>query len=147
MTSAPLRLKVQKVARGSTEKASALPVALVWVDTGVSHLDYTYDYLVPLSLDAQVIAGVKVAVNFSGRTVDGYVLSRTDSSELSNLKFIEKVLSPIPLLTSELTSLVRAVAQRWGSSPLDILSSAIPSRVIAVEKTLQPSSPQTQRHG
>ena len=114
MTSAPLRLKVQKVARGSTEKASALPVALVWVDTGVSHLDYTYDYLVPLSLDAQVIAGVKVAVNFSGRTVDGYVLSRTDSSELSNLKFIEKVLSPIPLLTSELTSLVRAVAQRWG---------------------------------
>ncbi|MFY8197915.1 MAG: hypothetical protein ACOVKM_04135, partial [Candidatus Planktophila sp.] len=145
MTSAPLRLKVQKVARGSAEIAAALPVARVWVDTGVPHLDYTYDYLVPDSLTSQVTAGVKVAVNFSGRTVDGYVLSRTDSSEIGNLKFIEKVLSPIPLLTSDLTSLVAAVARRWGSSPLDILSSAIPSRVIAVEKNLQSSAPRAQQ--
>lgn len=145
MTSAPLRLRVQKVARGSAEIASALPVALVWVDTGVPHLEYTYDYLVPESLTSQVTAGVKVAVNFSGRTVDGYVLSRTDSSEIGNLKFIEKVLSPIPLLTSDLTSLVAAVAQRWGSSPLDILSSAIPSRVIAVEKNLQSSASRAQQ--
>lgn len=145
MTSAPLRLKVQKVARGSAEKASVLPVAHVWVDTGVPHLDFTYDYLVPDSLTTQVTAGVKVAVNFAGRAVDGYVLSRTDSSEIGNLKFIEQVLSPIPLLTSDLTSLVAAVAQRWGSSPLDILSSAIPSRVIAVEKSLQPKRSPTQR--
>ena len=145
MTSAPLRLKVQKVVRGSAEKASFLPVAHVWVDTGVPHLDFTYDYLVPDSLTSQVSAGVKVAVNFAGRTVDGYVLSRTDSSEIGNLKFIEQVLSPIPLLTSDLTSLVAAVAQRWGSSPLDILSSAIPSRVIAVEKSLQPKRSPTQR--
>jgi primosomal protein N' (replication factor Y) len=117
----------------------------VWVDTGVPHLDFTYDYLVPDSLTSQVSAGVKVAVNFAGRTVDGYVLSRTDSSEIGNLKFIEQVLSPIPLLTSDLTSLVAAVAQRWGSSPLDILSSAIPSRVIAVEKSLQPKRSPTQR--
>lgn len=145
MTSAPLRLKVQKVARGSAEKASDLPVAHVWVDTGVLHLDFTYDYLVPDSLTTQVTAGVKVAVNFAGRTVDGYVLSRTNSSEIGNLKFIEQVLSPISLLTSDLTSLVAAVAQRWGSSPLDILGSAIPSRVIAVEKSLQPKPLQTQR--
>jgi primosomal protein N' (replication factor Y) len=117
----------------------------VWVDTGVPHLDFTYDYLVPNSLTTQVSAGVKVAVNFAGRAVDGYVLSRTDSSEIGNLKFIEQVLSPIPLLTSDLTSLVAAVAQRWGSSPLDILSSAIPSRVIAVEKSLQPKRSPTQR--
>ena len=120
MTSAPLRLKVQKVARGSAEKSSDLPVAHVWVDTGVPHLDFAYDYLVPESLSLQVTVGVKV-------------LSRSDSSDIGNLKFVEKVLSPIPLLTSELTLLVAAVAQRWGSSPLDILSSAVPSRVIAVE--------------
>jgi primosomal protein N' (replication factor Y) (superfamily II helicase) len=144
MTSAPLRLKVQKVVRGSAEKASVLPVAHVWVDTGVPHLDFTYDYLVPDLLTSQVSAGVKVVVNFAGRTVDGYVLSRTDSSEIGNLKFIEQVLSPIPLLTSDLTSLVAAIAQRWGSSPLDILSSAIPARVIAVEKNLQPKPSQSQ---
>jgi len=145
MTSAPLRLRVQKVARGSAEKASALPVAHVWVDTGVPHLDFAYDYLVPESLSSRVTDGVKVAVNFAGRTVDGYVLSRSDSSDIGNLKFVEKVLSPIPLLTSELTLLVAAVAQRWGSSPLDILSSAVPSRVMAVEKTVQPSPAQTHR--
>jgi primosomal protein N' (replication factor Y) (superfamily II helicase) len=145
MTSAPLRLKVQKVARGSGEKASALPVAHVWVDTGVPHLDFAYDYLVPESFSLQVTVGVKVAVNFAGRTVDGYVLSRSDSSDIGNLKFVEKVLSPIPLLTSELTLLVAAVAQRWGSSPLDILSSAVPSRVIAIEKAVQPSPTQTHR--
>jgi primosomal protein N' (replication factor Y) len=40
--------------------------------------------------------------------------------------------------------LVAAIAQRWGSSPLDILSSAIPARVIAVEKNLQPKPSQSQ---
>jgi primosomal protein N' (replication factor Y) len=136
MTSAPLRLKVQKVARGSSEKAHTLPVARVWVDTAVSHLEFTYDYLVPFALDEEVNVGVKVSVNFAGRTVDGYVLSRTDSSDVGNLKFIEKVLSPIPLLTPELISLITSVAQKWAGSPFDVLSSAVPSRVISAEKNL-----------
>jgi primosomal protein N' (replication factor Y) len=136
MTPAPLRLRVQKVARGSSEKANSAPVAQVWVDTGVSHLDVIYDYLVPNSLDKEITTGVRVAVNFSGRATEGYVLSRSQSSTSGKLKYIEKVLSPIPLLTSEVITLVENVAQRWAGSPLDILASAVPPRVVSSEKGL-----------
>jgi hypothetical protein len=39
MKSAPLRLKVQKVARGNFDTAEHLGIASVLVDTGVPHLD------------------------------------------------------------------------------------------------------------
>jgi primosomal protein N' (replication factor Y) len=109
-------------------------VARLWVDTGLSHLEPTYDYLVPQSLDADVSVGVKVLVDFSGRKVDGFVIERIDSSSVGNLKFIEKVTSPVPLLTAEVMELVTAVARRWGSIPSEILTAAIPPRVMAAEK-------------
>jgi primosomal protein N' (replication factor Y) len=109
-------------------------VARLWVDTGLSHLEPTYDYLVPQSLDAAVSVGVKVLVDFAGRKVDGFVIERIDSSSVGNLKFIEKVTCPVPLLTAEVMELVTAVARRWGSIPSEILTAAIPPRVMAAEK-------------
>jgi len=134
MTSSPLRLRVQKVERGEGTASAHLPVARLWVDTGLSHLEPTYDYLVPQSLDAAVSVGVKVLVDFAGRKVDGFVIERIDSSSVGNLKFIEKVTSPVPLLTAEVMELVTAVARRWGSIPSEILTAAIPPRVMAAEK-------------
>jgi primosomal protein N' (replication factor Y) (superfamily II helicase) len=134
MTSSPLRLRVQKVERGDGTPSTQLPVARLWVDTGLSHLEPTYDYLVPQSLDADVSVGVKVLVDFAGRKVDGFVIERIDSSSVGNLKFIEKVTSPVPLLTAEIMELVAAVARRWGSIPSEILTAAIPPRVMATEK-------------
>ena len=140
MTSSPLRLRVQKVDRGESTASSELPVARLWVDTGLSHLESTYDYLVPQTLDALVSVGVKVLVDFSGRKVDAFVIDRVSSSSVGNLKFIEKVTSPVPLLTSEIITLVAAVARRWGAVPSEILSAAIPPRVISVEKSVRQSS-------
>ena len=140
MTSSPLRLRVQKVDRGESTASSELPVARLWVDTGLSHLESTYDYLVPQTLDALVSVGVKVLVDFSGRKVDAFVIDRVSSSSAGNLKFIEKVTSPVPLLTSEIITLVAAVARRWGAVPSEILSAAIPPRVISVEKSVRQSS-------
>ena len=137
MKSAPLRLKVQKVARGNFDRAEHLGIASVLVDTGVPQLDEVYDYLVPDFLDKEIRTGVKVSVNFSGRNVEGIVLARSESSAVGNLKFIEKVLSPIPLLTPDTLALISAVSRRWASSSFDIVTSAIPSRVIGVEKTFQ----------
>ena len=136
MTSSPLRLRVQKVDRGENIASAQLPVARLWVDTGLSHLESTYDYLVPQSLDADVSVGVKVLVDFSGRKVDAFVIERMNSSEVGNLKFIDKVTSPVPLLSSEIIALVAAVARRWGALPTDVLSAAIPPRVVSVEKGL-----------
>ena len=134
MTSSPLRLRVQKVERGDGTASTQLPVARLWVDTGLSHLEPTYDYLVPQSLDADVSVGVKVLVDFAGRKVDGFVIERINSSSVGNLKFIEKVTSLVPLLTAEVMELVAAVARRWGSIPSEILTAAIPPRVMATEK-------------
>jgi primosomal protein N' (replication factor Y) len=134
MTSSPLRLRVQKVDREENTASSELPIARLWVDTGLSHLEPTYDYLVPQSLDAAISVGVRVLVDFSGRKVDAFVIDRVNSSNIGNLKFIEKVTSPVPLLTEEIISLVGAVARRWGSVPSEILGAAIPPRVISTEK-------------
>ena len=136
MTSSPLRLRVQKADRGEGTASVELPVARLWVDTGLSHLEPTYDYLVPQDLDLDVSVGVKVLVDFSGRKVDAFVIERVNSSNVGNLKFIQKVTSPVPLLTDEIISLVRAVARRWGAQPSDVLSAAIPPRVVSVEKNL-----------
>jgi primosomal protein N' (replication factor Y) len=141
MTASPLRLRVQKVDRGESTAAFDRPVARLWVDTGLSHLEPIYDYLVPQSFDTDIRVGVKVLVDFSGRKVDAFVIERINSSSFGNLKFIEKVTSPVPLLTSEIISLVGAVARRWGSLPSEILSAAIPPRVISAEKNVTTMTP------
>ena len=136
MTASPLRLRVQKVERDESTASDHLPVARLWVDTGLSHLETTYDYLVPQSLDDEVSVGVKVLVDFSGRKVDAFVIERLCGSSIGNLKFIEKVTSPVPLLTEEVMQLVTAVSRRWGSQPSEILAAAIPPRVASAEKGL-----------
>lgn len=140
MTASPLKLRVQKIQRDENNASEHLPVARLWVDTGLSHLEPSYDYLVPQSLDAQVSVGVKVLVDFSGRKVDAFVIERLNVSSVGNLKFIEKVTSPVPLLTDEVMQLVTAVARRWGSQPSEILSSAVPPRVVSIEKNVDVKS-------
>jgi len=140
MSASPLKLRVQKVQRYENTASEHLPVARLWVDTGLSHLEPTYDYLVPQSLDAQVSVGVKVLVDFSGRKVDAFVIERLNISTFGNLKFIEKVTSPVPLLTDEVMQLVTAVARRWGSQPSEILASAVPPRVVSIEKSVDGKS-------
>jgi len=141
MTASPLRLRVQKVDRAESTASAHLPIARLWVDTGLSHLEPTYDYLVPESLDSQALVGVKVIVDFSGRKVDAFIIERVNISNVGNLKFIEKITSPVPLLTAEVMNLVRAVARRWGALPSEILSAAVPSRVVSIEKSFAVATP------
>jgi len=136
MASAKLRLKVQESSRPRHDLAPVDPVARIWVDTGVPHLDSVFDYLIPSDLDSKITLGVRVSINFSGRLVDGFVIERIASSESPQLKFIEKVLSPIPLLNAEIIALISATATRWGGSVMDVATSAVPPRVAAAEKVL-----------
>jgi primosomal protein N' (replication factor Y) len=88
MTASPLRLRVQKVDRGESTAAFDRPVARLWVDTGLSHLEPIYDYLVPQSFDTDIRVGVKVLVDFSGRKVDAFVIERINSSSFGNRFFL-----------------------------------------------------------
>ena len=130
----PLRLKSEIAKPKADISTSQLPVARVWVDSGVFHLDSYFDYLVPDNLSALVATGIRVQVPFHGREVEALVLSRHASSELSGLKAISKVLSKVSVATEESLDLISAVAKRWAAHPYDVIRSAIPPRVASVDK-------------
>jgi primosomal protein N' (replication factor Y) len=121
-------------ARGAKVAAEHLPVARVAVDVSLPHLDRAFDYLVPDRLAQDAVPGCRVRVRFSGRLTGGYLLERTDKSEHEGkLAFLERVLSPEPVLTPEIAGLARAVADRYGGTLADVLRLAIPPRHAATE--------------
>ena len=92
--------------------AEKLPVARVAVDVPLAHLDRPFDYLVPATLDEAAVPGCRVRVRFAGRLTGGYLLERAEASDhQGTLAFLERVLSPEPVLTPEVAGLARAVAE------------------------------------
>jgi primosomal protein N' (replication factor Y) (superfamily II helicase) len=121
-------------ARGGKVAAESLPVARVAVDVSLPHLDRPFDYLVPEKLSAAALPGCRVRVRFAGRLTGGYLLQRVDKSEHEGgLAFLERVVSPEPVLTAEMFGLARAVADRYGGTLADVLRLAIPPRHAAAE--------------
>jgi primosomal protein N' (replication factor Y) (superfamily II helicase) len=120
--------------RGAKVAAGRLPVARVAVDVPLPHLDRPFDYLVPEPLSPDAVPGCRVRVRFAGRLVGGYLLQRAEASEhQGGLAFLERVVSPEPVLTAEIFGLARAVADRYGGTLADVLRLAIPPRHAAVE--------------
>ena len=135
VTPRPLKLKAQVGALGKKSVALILPVARVWVDAGVFHLDTPFDYWVPEDLAEVVQVGIKVEVEFGSMLHEAIVIERVESSaNAGNLKQILKVLSSNPVATRQTLELFRMVARRWAGSPYDIIRSAIPPRIASVDK-------------
>ncbi|MBP2702396.1 primosomal protein N' [Microbispora sp. RL4-1S] len=123
-----------RAAKGAREAAESLPVARVVVDTPLPHLDRPFDYLVPDSLDAQAVPGCRVRVRFGGQLADGFLLERAAVSEhTGRLAFLERVVSPEPVLTPEIAGLARSVADRYAGTMSDVLRLAVPPRHARVE--------------
>jgi len=117
--------------------ASELPVARVAVDMPLPHLDRLFDYLVPEALASAAVPGCRVRVRFSGRLTGGFLVERAGATEHDGrLAFLERVLSPEPVLTREIAVLARAVADRYGGTLADVLRLAIPPRHAAAEAAL-----------
>ncbi|MEY2709978.1 MAG: hypothetical protein RL031_851 [Actinomycetota bacterium] len=133
-TARPLRLKREEVKRVDSAQAQRDPYVRVWVDTSVSHLDGTYDYLVPERLSLSVKPGIRVGVPFAGRDVEALVLERSDKSEITNLKFISSVISEELVATPTLITLISSISKRWICNPYDLIRSAVPVRVASVDK-------------
>nr|WP_203730368.1 primosomal protein N' [Streptomyces sp. SID12501] len=128
--------------------AKELPVARVLVDKGVLHLDRYFDYAVPEELDAEAQPGVRVRVRFGagrhrvrdgrregGGLIDGFLVARLAESDYSGpLAALAQVVSPEVVLSEELLSLARAVADRYAGSLADVLQLAVPPRNARAEK-------------
>src|SRR3954451_25482285 len=119
--------------------AEHLPVARVAVDVSLPHLDRPFDYLVSSDQSDDCVVGCRVRVRFSGKLVDGFVLERVEASEHGGrLAFLERVVSPEPVLSDEVARLVRHVADRWAGSFADVVRLAVPPRHAAPEKKAEP---------
>ena len=112
-----------------------LPVARVAVDVPLSHLDRPYDYAVTAEQDQAAVPGARVRVRFSGRLCDGFILDRVAASEhVGALAGLHKIISSEPVLTAEIATLIRRVADHYAGTFADMMRLAIPPRHAATER-------------
>ncbi|HEU5031682.1 MAG TPA: primosomal protein N' [Spirillospora sp.] len=120
--------------KGARRPAEERPVARVAVDMSLPHLDRPFDYLVPVELDGKAVPGCRVRVRFAGQLVDGFLLERVEESgHEGKLLYLERVTSPEAVLTPEVASLAREVADRYAGTFADVLRLAVPPRHARVE--------------
>src|SRR3954470_9157830 len=101
----------------------------------VPHLDREFDYLVAADQSDDAQPGVRVRVRFHGRLVDAYILERCSETDHSGkLGWMDRVVSPEPVLTADVRRLADAVAARYAGTRPDVLRLAIPPRHANVEK-------------
>lgn len=111
------------------------PVARVLPMLTVPHLDREFDYLVSADQSDDAQPGVRVRVRFHGRLVDAFVLERrSDSDHVGKLGWLDRVVSPEPVLTPDIRRLADAVAARYAGTRADVLRLAVPPRHARVEK-------------
>lgn len=104
-------------------------MARVVVDRPLSHLDRVFEYGVPASMDADVHPGVRVRVRFGGQDVDGFVVSRGDDAEHDGeIVPLRRVVSAEVVLTPEVLTLARHVADACAGTLADVLRLAVPPR-------------------
>ncbi len=116
-------------------------MARVAVEVSHAHLDRLFDYLVDERDSAPARPGVRVRVRFSGRLVGGYVLARLGETEhQGRLGYVERVVSPEPVLTAEVADLARAVADRYAGTIADVLRLAVPPRHAKAEGAVAESA-------
>ena len=114
--------------------AAHLPVARIAVDVPLAHLDRPFDYLVPEPLAAAAVPGCRVRVRFAGQLTGGYLLERAAASEHpGRLAYLERVVSPEPVLSPDIAALAREVADRCAGTRADVLRLAIPPRHAGAE--------------
>jgi primosomal protein N' (replication factor Y) len=124
---------VVKAARQAAERD---PIARLYVDVPLPHLDRLFDYQVPAEIDDEVRAGSRVRVRFAGRLVDAYVVERAASTDHEGaLAYLERAVGAEPVLSAETTALFRAVADRWAGNFVDVVRLGVPARHAAAESS------------
>ena len=115
--------------------ASHLPVARVLVESSLPHLDRPFDYSVPAELDRAAQAGVRIKIRFNGQELGGFIMERVAESDAGHtLVPLQKVVSPVSVLSPAVRDLVSAVAARYAGTVSDVLRVAVPPRVAKLEK-------------
>ena len=104
------------------------------VDSPLSHLDRPFDYAVTVEQDAAAVPGARVRVRFAGRLRDGFILDRAAVGDHEgSLSPLFKIVSSEPVLTNEIATLIRKVADHYAGTFADVMRLAVPPRHGATE--------------
>ncbi len=93
------------------------------------NLNHGFYYLIPLPLKKAVEVGKRVIIPFRNSKKVGIIVSIIESTELQDLKEIEEVLDPVPILSQEILLLADWMAKYYLCPKGIIVSSIIPHRV------------------
>lgn len=115
-------------------------VARVAIESPLPHLDRLFDFAIPEDLAADARPGCRVRVRFHGRQVGGWILERGPAQFAGTLQPLLRVSGP-PVLTPDVASLCRRVADRYAGPLSDVIRFAVPARVAVVEKAELPPAP------
>lgn len=103
-------------------------IAKVIVDISNSEVDKIFDYLIPSNFDLSV--GDRVLVPFGNRSLEGFCIKITESSEVTfKLKPIAKKLDEKPLIKPEMISLMEFMKDKFYLRYVDVLRLFIPSKL------------------
>ena len=134
MVKGGLKLKRELAPSPVIAPTGPFTVAHLWVDTTVYHLDSEFSYLIPGNLASNISIGSFVLVPFHGRELIGCVVALDNPGSMTGLKSINKVIGNIPLLSSEILTLISSLSKRYAAHPFDLIRSAVADRVVSVEK-------------
>ncbi len=92
-------------------------------------VQHAFTYLVPDRFDEDAVPGARVLASFGHRKLTGFIVNRTDVTELDELKSIEEVLDPVPLFTLEVLELARWLAEYYLCGWGEVLKAALPAGI------------------
>lgn len=122
-------------------------IARVVLDSPLPSLDKIFDYAIPDELESRISIGHKVSVPFgrSKKLSDAFVIEIAESTEFNGkLSSIADLQSPVVTLPANMYRLFRSIADRQASTLGDVLTSAIVTRTVRVEKQFIERAPLLQ---
>ncbi|MBS4177174.1 primosomal protein N' [Lederbergia citrea] len=113
-------------------------IASVIVDVPALGTDREFDYLVPDKWIGMIEPGMRVAVPFGPRTIQGFVTGIKDSSDFSKLKEVKELLDLTPVLNKELLELGGWLAEETLSFKISAFHAMLPAAMKAkYEKSIR----------
>lgn len=88
-------------------------------------VDGLYTYGIPKELSVEI--GQAVLVPFGPRTVSGYIMELTDSTDLQKIRYISKILDPQPVFEAKDIAFFQWIANYYLSGLGEVIATALPS--------------------
>lgn len=102
-------------------------------------LEKTFHYSIPEDFKETLQAGMRVAVPFGRLKKQGFVVSLTDKSPFKELKSIQRIIDPLPVIADERWKLAQWMADYYFCSIGEALAAMVPSQLRIRQPPAQPS--------